>query len=226
MADAWPYLVSGVVFGLVAGLSPGPMLALVISETLRQGRRAGMLVALAPLFSDAPIVALSVFLLTQLAQSDAVLGVISLVGAAFVAYLAYESLRVTGLRVAVESPASRSLLKGVVLNFLNPHPYLFWIAVGAPTVLAASERGLAPPAVFLVSFYALLVGSKVTVALLVDRSRGFLTSRGYVWVVRGLGVVLVVFALLFVREGVTRLMATAPAAPEQSLRVSPAVKLA
>ena len=206
MAEAWPYLVSGVLFGLVAGISPGPMLALVISETLRRGRRAGMLVALAPLFSDAPIVAASVYLLSRLASSDRVLGVISLVGAAFVAYLAWESLRVQGLRAAAPGAASRSLVRGVALNLLNPHPYLFWIAVGAPTVVTAAQGGLAPPAAYLVSFYALLVGSKAAVAAVVDRSRTFMGSRGYVWVVRGLGAALLVFAALFARQGVARLL--------------------
>jgi len=206
VALAWPYLVSGVVFGLVAGVSPGPMLALVISETLRRGRRAGMLVALAPLLSDIPIVVASLFLLARLAQSDLVLGAIALVGAVFVTHLAYGSLRAKSLQVADEGGASRSLAKGVALNLLNPHPYLFWIAVGAPTVLAAAEGGVVPPAAYLVSFYALLVGSKAAVALLVDRSRAVLTSRGYVWVVRGLGVALLVFAALFAREGLTRLL--------------------
>ncbi len=207
MDGVWPHLGSGVVFGLVAGLSPGPMLALVISETLTRGRRAGTLVALAPLFSDAPIVALSVLLLAQLRQSDAVLGVIALAGAVFVGYLAYGSLRTVGLEAGEHAAASRSLFKGVALNFVNPNPYLFGIAVGAPTVLAAYRSGLAPPAAYLVSFYALLVGSKVAIALLVDRSRGVLNSRGYVWVVRGLGAALVVFAALFASEGVSRLMA-------------------
>lgn len=207
MAETWTYVASGVVLGLAAGVSPGPMLALVISEALRHGRRAGMLVALAPLFSDAPIVAASVFLLSRVASSDRILGAISLVGALFVAYLAVQSLRVQGLQEGADpGPASRSLARGVGLNLLNPHPYLFWIAVGGPMVIAAADGGLAPPAAYLASFYVLLVGSKVAVALLVDRSRTFLGSRGYVWVVRGLGVALLVFTALFARDGLARLL--------------------
>ena len=47
----------GVVFGLAAGLMPGPLLALVIQQTLRHGPGEGIKVAAAPLLTDLPIVA-------------------------------------------------------------------------------------------------------------------------------------------------------------------------
>lgn len=203
MHDAAPFAVSGALFGLAAGLSPGPMLALVISETLRHGRGEGVKVAAAPLITDVPIVALSVLLLARLSDSDTILGVISIVGGLFVGYLSYGSLTTKGLDVQASEGPSHSLLKGVILNFVNPHPYLFWIAVGAPMVLKAYERGASSAVAYVVSFYALLVGSKVGVALLADRSRELLAGRYYLWVMRALGLCLLVFAVLFLREGLT-----------------------
>ena len=50
------FMTSGIVLGLSGGLSPGPLTALVISQTLRFGARGGMLVALAPILTDAPLV--------------------------------------------------------------------------------------------------------------------------------------------------------------------------
>ena len=60
------FLVSGVVFGASAGLSPGPLLTLVIRETLRHGTKEGLKVAAAPLLTDAPIIALSLLVLARL----------------------------------------------------------------------------------------------------------------------------------------------------------------
>jgi hypothetical protein len=54
---------------------------------------------------------------------------------------------------------------------------------------------------FIIGLYVCLVGSKILIAWLVARSRGFLKSRGYVYVNRLLGAALAVFALLFVRDG-------------------------
>jgi hypothetical protein len=47
----------------------------------------------------------------------------------------------------------------------------------------------------------MLVGSKVVVAVAVGRSRGLLHGPAFVWLNRGLGAVLLVFAALFLRDG-------------------------
>ena len=46
------YLVAAAVFGLSGGLSPGPLLALVVAETLARGRSSGLAVAASPLITD------------------------------------------------------------------------------------------------------------------------------------------------------------------------------
>ena len=81
------YLSAGVVLGLSAGFSPGPLMTLVISQTLRHGIREGVKVAVAPLVTDLPIILTATFVLTRLANYHAVLGSISLIGALFVLLL-------------------------------------------------------------------------------------------------------------------------------------------
>ena len=95
----------------------------------------------------------------------------------------------------------RSLQKGVAANLLNPHPYLFWLTVGAPILWHAWATSPVNAAGFLVAMYGCLIGSKMLVALLVGRGRTVLTSRAYVLLVRTLGIILFVFALLFLRDG-------------------------
>jgi threonine/homoserine/homoserine lactone efflux protein len=192
---------AGAAFGLAAGLSPGPLLALVVTQTVRHGPREGLKVAMAPLITDAPIVLGSVLVLSRLAASDVLLGVVALVGGLFVAYLAVESLRTTRLDAGAGGAAPRSWRQGALVNALSPHPYLFWITVGAPILVGAATGGLAGPAAFLVGFYVCLVGSKVAVAAAVGASRGALTGRAYPWIMRILGAVLLVFAVLLLREG-------------------------
>jgi threonine/homoserine/homoserine lactone efflux protein len=197
-------LASGLVLGLSAGIAPGPMLALVIAETLTHSVRSGVRVAMAPLLTDVPIILLSVLVLQGLAASDAVLGVIAVAGGLYLLYLARESLRATGLPPDAAKAAPRSLRKGVTTNLLNPHPYLFWITVGGPMLVrgaGGAGAGWLAPALFLAAFYASLVGAKVGVALLTGRMRDFVRSRAYVLTMRLLGLALLLFALLLFREG-------------------------
>lgn len=201
METSFELLLSGLVMGLAAGISPGPLLALVIGETVRHDRRMGIRVALAPLITDVPIVLLSLLLLSRVAGYRSVLGLISLAGAAFIGYLAYESLRSRGIEAGNIAQRPRSFRKGLVTNALSPHPYLFWITVGAPVVIRAGQTSLLAALLYILGFYLLLVGSKIAVAFLVDRSKAWIHGRVYVYVIRGLGVVLCVFAVLFVRDG-------------------------
>jgi len=47
------------VLGVSAGFAPGPLLTLVISETLQHDIKSGVKVALAPIITDLPIIILS-----------------------------------------------------------------------------------------------------------------------------------------------------------------------
>lgn len=199
-AETLSSLAAGVVLGLSAGLAPGPLLTLVITQTLQHDIREGCKVAMAPLITDLPIILLSLFVLSQLGDFGLLLGVISLVGAGYVLYLAYESLRTGPVTLQEAGDLPRSVRKGAIINALNPHPYLFWATVGAPLVLKNAEQGLLAPLLFVSSFYLFLVGSKVFLAMVVGKSRAFLTKRGYLWTMRVLGCLLALFAAFLLKD--------------------------
>ena len=65
------FLSFGLVMGLASGLSPGPLLTLVITESLQHGVKAGIKVALAPIISDAPIIIVMLLVVDQLSGFNA-----------------------------------------------------------------------------------------------------------------------------------------------------------
>jgi threonine/homoserine/homoserine lactone efflux protein len=195
----------GAVFGLTAGISPGPLLTLVITETLRHNKREGVKIAVAPLITDIPIVLLTIFLLSKMAGSDIILGIISLLGGIFIAYLGYDSMKSRGIDVELQGLKIKSIRKGMMVNMLSPHPYIFWLMVGAPLILKAYQARPVAAFAFVLAFYTILVGSKISIALLVDRSKAFLKNSFFIWTVRILGAVLLVFAMLLIREGLVYL---------------------
>jgi threonine/homoserine/homoserine lactone efflux protein len=195
------FLTMGSILGLSAGFAPGPLLTLVISETLQHDIKAGVKVALAPMITDLPIIMLTLFILVKLSGFHKVLGIISCMGGFFVLYLGWQSIVTKGVELNLQGTRPRSLAKGIIVNTLNPHPYLFWFGVGGPTVTKAMNLGMLAPLAFIGSFYVLLVGSKILIALLVGKSRSFLTGKGYIYTMRLLGVALCALAIILFRDG-------------------------
>ncbi len=193
------FLISGVVFGLSSGLIPGPLLTLVITETLKHGIREGIKISIVPLLSDLPIVLVTILILTRLSDIRPALGIISILGTIFLFYLAIESLSFRGSEIDAEAKP-QSVKKGVITNLLNPNPYIFWLSIGAPTVVKAMDIGLLSASLFIFSYYFSLVGSKIIVAFVTGRSRHFLKSGNFIYTIRALGLVLLIFAALFLKN--------------------------
>ena len=193
-------LTAGALLGLSAGFAPGPLLALVIAQTLRHNIREGIKVALAPLITDLPIILVSLFVLTNLSDFNRILGLISGAGGLYVLYLSYESVRTGPVNLEVPKSRPQSFKKGTLINALNPHPYLFWATVGAPLILKFYDHNLFAALVFILCFYLLLVGSKIFLAVIVGKSRSFLTSKGYIYIMRILGGLLAFFAFFLFKD--------------------------
>ena len=195
------FLGAGMALGLYAGFSPGPLLALVISQTLRHGSKEGVKVAFAPLMTDFPILLVSTFLLIRLSDYKAILGVISILGALFLAYLAYASIKTRGVELSMDEEVPHSFIKGAIVNALSPNPYVFWITIGAPTMIKGFAESYIAPVLFVGSFLGCLVGSKVLLAFIAGKSKHFLTGRMYFYIMRALGIVLLAYAFVLFKDG-------------------------
>ena len=191
----------GTVLGLSAGFAPGPLLTLLISETLQHDIKSGVKVALAPIITDLPIIILTLFVLSKLSNFHNILGVISIAGGFFILSMGYESLCTKGIELSIREAEPKSLTKGVLANALNPHPYLFWFSVGAPTMTKAMSVNIIAPLTFIISFYTFLVGSKILLAILIGKSKSFLSGKVYMYTMRFLGVILGVLAFVLFYDG-------------------------
>ena len=196
------FLTIGTVLGLSAGFAPGPLLTLVISETLQHDIKSGLKVAIAPIITDLPIIVLTLFVLSKLTSFHNILGVISLVGGSLILFMSYESLCTKGVELNLRKTEPRSLRKGILVNVLSPHPYLFWFSVGAPIMTKAISLNISAFLAFIISFCTFLVGSKIVLAILVGKSKAFLSGNVYIYTMRFLGLVLGVLAIALFYNGI------------------------
>lgn len=191
-----PYLLLGMSLGFSAGISPGPLLTLVITRTLSRGFGAGLRVALSPLITDTPIILITLLLFNALPPLFE--EIITVLGGLYVIYLGVDTIRsarhahLEAAGPAAEAP-SVDLWQGAMVNLLSPHPWLFWIAIGSPTLSRAAADGWPYAAAFLAGFYSLLVGGKIAVAAAVAGGRRFLTGPWYGRLLWAAGLLLCLF---------------------------------
>jgi threonine/homoserine/homoserine lactone efflux protein len=193
------YMALGFSMGFSAGLSPGPLLTLVITASLRSGFGGGLRVALSPFITDLPIILLSVLLSNSL--PEAALRWVGTVGALVVIWLGIEALRASRHALlpgtqGTQAAPQRELWRGALVNALNPHPYLFWMAVGGPTLVSSWRISPWHALAFMASFYGLLIGSKIAIAWLVSRQAGSLSVTWYRRILAGCGLLLFAMAAL------------------------------
>ena len=204
------YLLQGATLALSAAIMPGPFQAFLLSRALRHGWRRTLPAALAPLVTDGPIISLVLFVLTQTPQNF--LDALRIAGGLFILYLArglFLTVRqAEGMLVPPEGAGRQAFLHAVMMNFLNPNPYIFWSVVAGPIALTGWRTSPALGITFLAGFYGTFISSLV-VLIILFASAGKLGPR----MTKILGLVaalaLVAFGIYQVTTGVAAVIRTA-----------------
>ena len=196
-------LLAGLLLGTVEGFKPGPLQTLVITETLKKDWRAGFKVTLAPLITDGPIILFCALVVSTLSNNNQLFAIISFAGAGFLSYMAYETYTISGVNISDANTDNSSLYKGIITNLLNPNPYIYWTLVGSPFLVKAFEVETWLPLVFIFSFFLVFIFCKTITAIIVERSKTFLSSQTYLLILKILALILVGFALIFVQTGLS-----------------------
>ncbi len=185
--------------GLFAGLSPGPLMTLVLTSTLERGFKGGLSTAVAPLLTDVPMIALSLLVLGNVPEWF--LDAVTMIGGLFVVYIGLQTVfrsRGAVSTLDVQGVSARDVGRGALLNLLSPHPWLFWFTIGTPYMIERWAVARWQSIAFVTIFLALLVGCKVAIAWAASRGRRFLGSTWYRVLMVGCGVLMVGFGLALV----------------------------
>jgi threonine/homoserine/homoserine lactone efflux protein len=194
-------LLMGLLLGAGAGFTPGPLNTLILSESLKHGKSAGIKIAIAPLITDAPIVTCSILLIIELSKVNLLLSFMSMLGGSYIIYLGMKDILTNEINSVPESLKTNSLSKGIIANFLTPHPYIFWITIGSPLVIKYSEQNYLAAIFFIAAFYLLLVGSKIFFATFTEYMGKFIKNKYYVIIIKVLGFLLLLFGIYIFYEG-------------------------
>jgi threonine/homoserine/homoserine lactone efflux protein len=156
------YALQGSILALSATIMPGPYQVYLISRSLEVGWKRALPAAFAPLVTDGPIIALVLLVLTQ--TPHFFLNILRIGGGIFILYLASRIFlgfrHVSDLYVRSSGKEGRhSFLSAVVLNALNPNPYIFWSVVGGPIMLLGWRESPHLGMGFFIGFYGTFICS-------------------------------------------------------------------
>ena len=194
------FLLPGMALGIMAALSPGPLMALIVSETMRHGFGGGIRVSIAPLLTDVPFILGALVVAKGIESSSLLLASVSFIGGFFLACLGYSNITIKkDSFLSAQSEAPKSLQKGVLVNLLNPHLYIYWFSI-APPIFAGGT--LIENSLFAGS---LLLSSVLT---MISLSIGVHTIRMHVFdyahcVLRFLGICLLIFSVTLFSDGLS-----------------------
>jgi threonine/homoserine/homoserine lactone efflux protein len=169
----WEQFAIGSSFAFAAAILPGPLQTFLLASVLRSGWKRTLPAAFAPVISDGPIAVLMLLVLTRLPEA---LGrTLQAAGGLFLVYLAWTVYRQWRQAPAPEAEAGeappRTLLQAVVVNVLNPNPYLGWSLVLGPACVKAWHRSPAAAVALVASFYVTMVSVMIGLIVLFGATR-------------------------------------------------------
>jgi threonine/homoserine/homoserine lactone efflux protein len=183
MAAVTEVLWLGMLLGVGAALSVGPIFVVIVQQAATRGFAASLRVILGSATADllllVPALAFA-WIIRSLERGALWVGA---VGALFLVYLAGQAARdawrlwrSTRQRLA---DSGWAFWKGVVGNLANPLTWTFWLATGTPAMLAAQQAGgPAGLALFTATWFVVASGLEAVIALAVARSRRLVGPRG------------------------------------------------
>ena len=167
------YLFFGITYALAAAIQPGPFQTFIISKTLENGWKKTLPAALAPVLSDGPIIVLVLFILSQIPPE--LIRFLQISGGLLLLYLAYSSfksfLNFEKLNKQTENRTDSTLLKAVLVNLLNPAPYLGWSLIMGPMFIKGYHENAANGIALIAGFYVTIVFAQMGIILLFGLAR-------------------------------------------------------
>ena len=144
---------------MYAAIIPGPFQAYLLSQTLKNGWKRTLPLALTPILTDGPIIALVLFILAGTPRF--LLDILRILGGLFILYIA------RGLLLSLKKPftmigttvaaKTKGLVNAIILNILNPNPYIFWGVISGPILLSAWRESPGLGVSFLIGFYGIFI---------------------------------------------------------------------
>jgi threonine/homoserine/homoserine lactone efflux protein len=168
------YFIFGISYAFACVVQPGPFQVFLLSQSLTNGWRKTIPLVFAPLISDLPVIVLVLLVLTKVPHE--VLLILQCFGGLFLLYLAlnaYMTWRNFNQNVNQDIPHKQNILKAVMINLLNPNPYLAWSLIMGPLLIKAWTENPGYGIILLIGFYGSMIIYSIVMVVIFSAARNF-----------------------------------------------------
>jgi len=197
---------------LSGAMMPGPLLVMAIARAAEDGFWTAPMLMLGHAIAELATVILLVKGAGRFLKRPRVFGVIAVLGAAFLLYMAYGTFTYggagpgfTGDGTAAAGTRLPDPVSGMVLSLTNPYWTMWWVTIGTTYLALAQKHGTVGISAFYSGHILADIGWYCLVAFLVTAGVQFLTGEIYRGVLMALSFALAGMGVYFLVSGVRSL---------------------
>lgn len=182
------------ILGIIGGLTPGPITALMLGQTLRFGWKRGVFVPYALIVSNFFFAPITLLVMSLFSQINVLVTILTAIGGCFLVYL---GIMEWNSQLSIDQRnCTHPFKKALALDIVNPHPYVFWFTILGPIMISMNQYGLFFDSFsVMITFTAGLVLVKFSYIVALHAIKNHLNDRLVVIIVRVLSLILVGFGL-------------------------------
>ena len=201
---------SSFVIALSGALMPGPVLTVTVSESARQGAKAGPLMIFGHGLLELVLVLALLGGLAPFFSRDEVFIFVSLLGGAILLWMACMMFReLPGLKLKVEEDDQKPrslILSGILLSLANPYWFIWWATIGIGYIMYSVKFGIPGIVAFFTGHILADLAWYSLISLGVAKGRNFFTDRFYRRLIGACASFLFVFSCYFFYSGLERII--------------------
>ena len=201
---------SSFVIALSGALMPGPVLTVTVSESARQGAKAGPLMIFGHGLLELVLVLALLGGLAPFFSRDEVFIFVSLLGGAILLWMACMMFKeLPGLKLKVEEDGQKPrslILSGILLSLANPYWFIWWATIGIGYIMYSVKFGIPGIVAFFTGHILADLAWYSLISFGVAKGRSFFTDRFYRRLIGACASFLFVFSCYFFYSGLERII--------------------
>ncbi len=190
---------------------PGPLLSVAVAESYKKGFLAGPVLVVGHALPELGLAVLFTLGLNRFLDNELAVGVIGVVGALFLSWLALKIFAEIRKGAEIDLRARNEVgwgpfLAGIWASVSNPGWIVWWATIGARYILLSLKHGIAGMFFFLSGHFLADFLWYSMVSFLVSRGRGKLSRRLYHGLLYGCSAMVMAFAFIFGINGIRTIL--------------------